>query len=101
MTYLGFAAEKNNSYAMFRLGIEYLESDPEEGEYWFKEAAERQQKLSNRHGYSQSVLLRKPHLRGRCLRAGRSDEAWRDRFKAQKRDTAKARSTGTALVIVS
>ena len=40
MTYLGFAAEKNNSYAMFRLGIEYLESDPEEAEYWFKEAAE-------------------------------------------------------------
>ena len=40
MTYLGFAAEKNNFYAMFRLGIENLDMDAEEAEYWFLQSAE-------------------------------------------------------------
>ena len=40
MTYLGFAAEKNNSYAMFRLGIENLDRDAEEAGYWFLQSAE-------------------------------------------------------------
>ena len=40
MDYLGYAAEKNNSYAMFRLGIEYLDVDAEESEYWFEKAAD-------------------------------------------------------------
>jgi len=38
--FLTSAANKGNPYAMFRLGLENLNEDTEEAEYWFKKAAD-------------------------------------------------------------
>ncbi len=40
MWFLTSAADKGNSYAMYRLGLENLKDDKDEAEYWFKKAAE-------------------------------------------------------------
>ncbi len=40
MWFLTSAADKGNSYAMYRLELENLKDDKDEAEYWFKKAAE-------------------------------------------------------------